>query len=366
MAIISVVVLHCLLAVPGPNALINIALVQALKFGTISFFVIGGYLFGRQNPHDSETYLRRRLTTLLSPWAFWAVVYLLFSLMRDASFEGVPVVHPPAPAYLLAKARWLLFETGYWFVPNFFVTQCLVTILWRKKQPLWLLAAAFLFSTIYALNIYTNWTSLPNHSEALLGFLPFMLLGVLAAKNAQKVEEVARKTSWWIVGVLCAGPFLAGVLEGWFLHVHEGLDLGASMNTLRLSNQLYSLAVLFGLYKLFLTRPRWKLDGRQLTYGVHLVHQPILEAVAILPFSYYFANYTLVYTFASHWMPGVVAHLLTWGVFSGTTYAASTMLATLIARSHWSGLIGIRTRQVPRQAITARLESEAGPAPAQH
>src|SRR3954453_20798804 len=56
----------------------QIALIQAVKFGTIGFYLVSGFLLGeRLHRHTARVYLARRLKKVGVPWLVWASLFAL-------------------------------------------------------------------------------------------------------------------------------------------------------------------------------------------------------------------------------------------------------------------------------------------------
>jgi len=62
---------------------LQLSLLQFLKFGTIGFFLISGFLMGEGVTRSSPaTYFRRRVKAILLPWAFWGFIWFLRASRR--------------------------------------------------------------------------------------------------------------------------------------------------------------------------------------------------------------------------------------------------------------------------------------------
>lgn len=139
---------------------------------------------------------------------------------------------------------------------------------------------AFL-SLIYSVNIYFEWFP-TTHSQALFGFVFYLWLGVYLNKYYDSVIALIKRLPWWLMISIVVTTFLIAVKESFFL-----LDLGSkdAYNTLRISNIIYSLVMFAALLKLgkvsFLQN---RLQPRQTTFGVYLLHYLIIERGLVLIF----------------------------------------------------------------------------------
>lgn len=57
---------------------------QLIKFGTVCFFLLAGFLIGEKfMVYTPAEYMRRRMGTTIGPWFFWSVIFLLTMLAND-------------------------------------------------------------------------------------------------------------------------------------------------------------------------------------------------------------------------------------------------------------------------------------------
>jgi hypothetical protein len=193
LAMISIVWVHTVGFWGGATASLTshlqLILVQAMKFGTIGFFLISGYLLGEGLTRTRRLdYFYRRVKAVLVPWVFWSCVWFVFALLLDPVMAGGPKlsVHELGQKYL----SFVFFQSIYWFVPNFFLCLALVLSLYRRV-PDYVQGTIFaVCSVFYGVNVYLK--VIPaRHSAALFGFVFYIWLGVIAYKYRDR-------WSWWL------------------------------------------------------------------------------------------------------------------------------------------------------------------------
>src|SRR5947209_2249667 len=119
---LAIVLLHCVSAfgIVNPQSHLILALVTPLKFGTIGFFLISGFLLGervdRRNPVE---YFMRRFNRLFVPWALWFVIASALLMAGGAADHHGGVLSNPSAYFQLARhSGWtMLINSSLWFVP---------------------------------------------------------------------------------------------------------------------------------------------------------------------------------------------------------------------------------------------------------
>src|SRR6478672_7282358 len=67
----------------------QIALLQAMKFGTIGFYIISGFLLGqRVDRRPLSDYMLRRLKTVALPWGIWAGIFTVLPFAKILLLGG--------------------------------------------------------------------------------------------------------------------------------------------------------------------------------------------------------------------------------------------------------------------------------------
>lgn len=132
----SVQMYNDIMAMPVYHCVIKIFGLQFGELGVPVFFAISGYLFFygyKQNYYSYHSKLKRRIFSLLIPYFFWNVFFLMvfyivefIPLIRDLFNQGRELVHDYT-GYDFFKAFWAEDRTGkpfqsqLWFVRNLMV-----------------------------------------------------------------------------------------------------------------------------------------------------------------------------------------------------------------------------------------------------
>lgn len=248
--------------------IIYIGLIQFSKFGTISFFLLAGFLLGSKfTTYSSWQYFKRRLSTVFLPWLIWSLIFLCaiiiqnyIALHRSGDFHFRKL--------LIEKIEMIYLFTNYWFIINFMF--CIAILLCFKKYLYkWWLGAIFLVLTLtYSANVYFEWF-ITSHTIAIFGFIFYLWLGAIFNKYWSKIEAFIQKTPYYIFIGLFMITFCLAVFD--IIHLIQ-VKSEDPYNTLRISNVFYSLAAIFLLFKIKEFRFVKYLKPRETTFGVYLIH----------------------------------------------------------------------------------------------
>ena len=215
----AVVAIHCVLLVSriAGSATLTLpvcAVLQCLKFGTIGFFLISGFLMGEGLCHKKPSeYMARRIRTVFLPWLFWFSMYCCLVMrgslpgLFDANSFGNVVVS------LMNMFRERMFESIYWFVPNLMISLSILLVCRRFLDDLRFGCVLFVVSLLYGVNIYTQWVAVSSHTEALFGFVFYLWLGVWAGRNFARVEDWLKKMPLSVVAAAIALSWIAALAE---------------------------------------------------------------------------------------------------------------------------------------------------------
>jgi surface polysaccharide O-acyltransferase-like enzyme len=245
-------------------------LIQPFKFGTIAFFLVSGFLFGeRIDRYSPVRYFKRRLHNVAVPWLVWLV---LFGVIRDlvGLFKGNVAWAGPKQE-LIAWKGYLLYSS-FWFVPNLLFALAILLIFRRKLKDS-RIGILFLFASLfYAANIYGKWIAV-EHQRAVFGFVFYLWLGAWGAWHFPEIEKrFARVPVWAMLGLVLL-TLTAALAESKLLLALGSKDPG---NTLRITNQIYSVVVVLAIVKLRkAVWPRF-VNVRQQTFGIYLSHTLVL------------------------------------------------------------------------------------------
>jgi peptidoglycan/LPS O-acetylase OafA/YrhL len=241
-----------------------------LKFGTIGFFLISGFLLGeRISTVAPIPYLSKRLKNLLVPWGVWFGTYVVFLLARNTvRHEVIPTSAASWLHVLVHDAMTVMFESSFWFVPNLALGMCALLLFRRYLYSVKFGAVLFAVNFMYVANIYGRWF-ISTHTTALFGFISFLWLGSFAARNFARFSEGMDRIRMGHLAAGCGLAWLASFGEMRFLLALHAPD---PTNTLRLTNQIFSVLVVLLLFKIQTRSWPGFVHVRQQTYGIYLIH----------------------------------------------------------------------------------------------
>lgn len=341
LSMLAVVLLHCYPAtlIPpwGPPLAFQV-FSQCAKFGTIAFFLVAGYLVGERIDQQSrQEYLWRRVSRLGCPWLAWFSIFCATLAFGHWLYHR-PLAHVPSFTETILGP---LFGSAFWFVPNMLFALCVLLILSRHIDD-WRWGVVLLTPALfYAINIYGQWVD-TRHSTAFTGFVGYLWLGAWAARNWNKVVKAISAVPALRLSVVSIVLLLLAVWETRILISLHSLE---PQNTLRITNQLFSISAVLLLLKV---RTRlWPefLNVREHTFGIYLTHSPINVVVGFV-----LLHSALITTSVIH--HATVGLICLWVVRFACTYALSVLLTLLMAR--WPAvrwMIGVPGRIHPPAAI---------------
>ncbi|MFD2148340.1 acyltransferase family protein [Mucilaginibacter antarcticus] len=153
----------------------NLVLVQLTKFGTISFFLLAGFLIGEKFADYSPTeYLKRRVSTTFGPWLFWTFIYIVAMLVTLRITERIYHDNRFSLHNILEQIKTLYLYTSYWFIINFLISISILLMFRRYLYSYYLGGSLLLFTFFYVVNIHFEWVD-PRHTTAILGFVFFVV-----------------------------------------------------------------------------------------------------------------------------------------------------------------------------------------------
>jgi hypothetical protein len=250
-----------------------IFIAQLIKFGTVIFFLLSGFLIGDKfADYTPGQYLKRRLSNTLGPWLFWSAFFILCFCVN--LFVKGRMYHDKrfTLAAILDEVKSVYLYTNYWFIINFMVSITLLLIFKRYLYNQYFGLALFAITLFYCVNIHFEWMD-PRHTIAILGFILFLWLGVQLRKNWDAVDKWIKGCSYLLLVLLMIISFILSVFEIQLLQRSNSVD---PYNTLRISNVIYSLVVFAFLLKIKEIKLINYLRPRATTYGIYLIHYIIL------------------------------------------------------------------------------------------
>lgn len=332
---LSVVAMHAIFMVGfNPSeGILPYAAECAFKYGTIGFFLISGFLLGdRIDVASPLSYLSRRLKILLRPWAFWFALYVAYSVASYVDNQKISLSSLSSWAHgIWSNLEIALFGTSFWFVPNLAIGMCILVLFRHKLHSVRLGLLLFAVNAVYVANIYGEWFS-PNHNSALFAYVCFLWLGTYTARNFARFSRSLDRVPMAALALLTLLSFLVSVAEVKLLLTRHSVE---PMNTLRLSNQVFSILVVLVLVKVkTVTWPSFA-EVRQQTYCIYLVHMFYLR----------FAFAVCNRVFGRGLMGGShpsISFLLRALLFV-FAYGGSILASKVILASHrWSWIIGVQ------------------------
>lgn len=263
------------------DQLIQTVSLQIAKFGTIVFFILAGFLIGDKfNDYTTKQYLGRRLKTTFKPWLFWVSIFIsLFYIdLGVRHFKNQEAIsYLTALNYLFDRLHFIIIQTSFWFIINFMLCITILLVFRRYMYSFVFGSILGLLSLFYSVNLYFEWIP-TGHTTALVGFVFYLWLGVIFHKYFKEFNNWINKQSFGIILFATLTSLLASCAETLNLMQLGSVD---SLNTLRITNIIYSLTSFLFLYRFCNFNVIEKLKPRTMTFGIHLLHHILI--VIFLP-----------------------------------------------------------------------------------
>ncbi len=329
------------------TGILQLLLFQTVKFASIAFFLISGFLLGGRLERSAPwSYFKRRWNKIGMPWFFWALLFSVYSLLR----------YDLAHLSLAGAIQYRMFDTLllsiYWFVPNALFSLGVLLLFRRHLDKTWFGAVLFSISLFYAVNPYFGWVS-GAHTAAVGAYVFYLWLGNQAHRHHGKVVELLERVPFWS---LCSGILILGTLGMLESLILIEMHSNVTETTVRISNQLFSVLVALLLMK---TKPSWPkiTNPRNETFGIYLIHPfTLLIGKAIVTAAHFNVFHTLLADDKQIWEhPGyafcywIAEFLLTYGLALAATKALiACRLGNLVGAAPQEKT-AIQTRPVPMQ-----------------
>jgi hypothetical protein len=258
-AMASIVAVHAFPQISKTDNIVLLALLEFVKFGTIGFFIASGYLLNARSTKNYADFFRARLVKVALPWLFWITIHA-FVMYQWLNFKGIDIEFPK---FILNE----LFSTSYWFVLNFFIASWIYLKTCKIASSCKMLFYYFLLSGVYAFNNYTQWFY-TSHTKAIFGFVLFIHVGTLIRLNENYLKSIFYKFRYLLFIILLF--FYFGAI--WESIILRNIGNPDSLNTLRITNQVYSV-----IFSIFLVTQSTRLipkflNERNTTFGIYLIH----------------------------------------------------------------------------------------------
>ncbi|GAB3919046.1 acyltransferase family protein [Mucilaginibacter boryungensis] len=248
--------------------------IQLAKFGTITFFLLAGFLLGDKfAEYTPAQYLKRRFKNTFRPWIIWSLIFLI-AIMAKSAVMALRIYHDPFDVWasLLSTLKIVYLYSNYWFIINFLI--CIgILLMFKRRLYSWKLGVALLACTLfYSINVYFEWIE-PIHTTALFGFVFFLWLGAQMHKNWEMVERKIRTMPLLVFTGMFLMTLALTMAETHVLLQRHSIE---PYNTLRVTNLLYSLAVFALLVKIRDFNLLSYFKPRETTFGIYLIHYIII------------------------------------------------------------------------------------------
>ncbi len=314
---------------------LNLIIYQLLKFGTIGFFIISGFLLGHKlievHPFD---YFKRRLRTIFRPWLFWAGLFSVIALINKGLSGKITFNDVTSQIY------YTLFISNYWFVINFLFALGILLLFRKYFQNFWFSCLLLLSSLFYGINLYLGWIP-TNHTTAIFGYIFYIWTGIQVSIYRNQVISFLDSVNWfWIITAVLASFFIA-YSEAVFLFKRSPDFL----SSLRVSNQIYSIVFFFALLKINRPiNPSW-MNVRQETYGIYLIHWLILDIIKAFASrtgaKFYNVTQVEFLDYGFRYLSSPILILAFWILSFTIVYLTAWFITNIISKSRFSVLVGV-------------------------
>jgi surface polysaccharide O-acyltransferase-like enzyme len=343
----AVVALHCTRIFTlgaQENSLAAYLVATPVKFGTIGFFLVSGFLLGPDLARcDARNFLSKKLRKVFLPWLFWSALYVLAMTLSDSMQQrGAFLAGVPWPTAVAGEIMRCLTATALWFVPNLLLALSILLAFRKHVQSLWLGAALLAANLFYTANIYAQWMP-AQHTRALFAFAFYLWLGHFAATHLAFLNSILSATPTPLLIAVTGAAAMAAFAEAcWLQHVGS-MD---PLNTLRPSNQLFSILTVLCFCKL--RRQMWPdfVDVGRHTFGIYLSHAIIVGIVISS------MRHLLEVTLDAH---SLAIRAVLWLVATAVVWTAGFLLSRHIAET--PGLCWMQGLSRPSARLSADYEA---------
>jgi peptidoglycan/LPS O-acetylase OafA/YrhL len=250
---------------------VTLFLNQFARFAVPLFFIISGFVLElNYNFHSSYwSYLKKRVSRILIPYLFWSLIYyyFIYTLNRDNLVTAI----------LTGSASYQLY-----FIP----TLCIFYLVFPFLHRIYKFFANVPVLTI--LGILQIWLMNQDYFVKQFGFADpirisflgyfFFIIGIVAARNKEKVLELIRKIKYILIIPITYLPFYI-FEEGKNLYF-KTYNIEAFYSQWRPSILFYTLTVFVALFYMFdKSHLQFKLVEKfsKLSYLVFFIHVLVLE-----------------------------------------------------------------------------------------
>lgn len=278
----SFIVEKSLLVTDSSSVLLFFFLKVLAKIGSISFFLVSGFLLSSAlERYSSKDYLNKRVKNIFKPYVLFVMIYLMLDCAGAFFGEQRITSIMELPSFVASKILGILFFTSYWFIFNYFISVMILLSMRKFLYERWFGVLLFCCTLFYSLNVHFEFF-LPHHTTAFVGFTFFLWLGANLGKNEKAFWTFIENTPHWKICIAIAITLSANLYETYYL-----LGNGATVvdSSLKFTNIIYALTIFVFLSKIGSSVRFTFLNPRDETYPLYLVHPIFLKVInyAVLP-----------------------------------------------------------------------------------
>jgi membrane-bound acyltransferase YfiQ involved in biofilm formation len=348
-SMLAIIAIHCasVFDLVHAHTQFRLAVVVPFKFATIGFFLISGFLLGeRVDRRDPVQYFSRRVKRVFLPWLFWFSLYCAALLAGQFLHHHLGQSNPGAILCTVgALARTTLLHTPFWFVPNLLFSIAILLISRRHLYSLKLGAVLLAANLVYVVNIYKGWFP-SSHTQAIFGFVFYLWLGSYCSQNFERVNQFLARIPAAIFVALSLATGIAAYGESYLLNLLNRPD---PTNTLRLSNQIFSVCVVLTIFKFH--RATWPnfVDVRRHTFGLYLAH-PLAVTIVLnrLDHTHLLQMRSIYFSDAEGFFGWVAVFLLTY-------FSCLAVTGWLASEPRLQWMVGLNSQDAPLPLPAASL-----------
>jgi peptidoglycan/LPS O-acetylase OafA/YrhL len=237
---------------------------QVFKFAVLCFFMISGFLLGDKiSAVNPVSYFKRRFNSTIKPYMVAFCMFIALELVR-IHILNKHVTHSDSIIDIL---RFCLFETFFWYLPNYLICLAIILVFKRYLKSLYLGASLLCITLLYAaFTVYTTTYSV-GHTQVVFAYVFYLWLGTyIRQKNL--VPYIYKFNIYYVLAAVVL-LFVISSVESYWLYKHN-LNY---LSILRIFNQLYAVAMFVLLVKLGSKKRTFgPFHPRKESYGIYLYH----------------------------------------------------------------------------------------------
>ena len=145
----SFIVDKTLLLTDYPSVITFFFLKVMAKIGSISFFVVSGFLLSAAlDRYSSKEYLNKRVKNILKPYVLFASFFLVLDSVGAFFGQQKVTDFMDLPAFVASKIVNTLFFTSYWFIFNYFISVTILLVMRKYLYEKWFGFILFIWGNI--------------------------------------------------------------------------------------------------------------------------------------------------------------------------------------------------------------------------